>query len=77
VCRSSFEEGGNPSLLNLHSMMPLEEALLSPSLDVDWDFSTKASEIVKRIGEKDLKVLKQIGIKCNCKILLHSNLPKV
>lgn len=62
-----LKKGANPSLLNQHSMMPLEEALLSPSLDVDWDLSTDASEIVKRIGEKDLKVLKQIGIKCNCK----------
>lgn len=62
-----LKKGANPSLLNRHSMTPLEEALLSPSLDVDWELSTEASEIVKRIGEKDLKVLKQIGIKCNCK----------
>lgn len=62
-----LKKGANPSLLNWHSRLALEEALWSPSLDVDWDLSTDASEIVKRIGEKDLKVLKQIGIKCNCK----------
>lgn len=45
--------------------MPLEEALWSPSLDVDWDLSTDTSKIVKRIRENGLKVLKQIGIKCN------------
>ncbi|GLJ17784.1 hypothetical protein SUGI_0310620 [Cryptomeria japonica] len=62
-----LKKGANSILLNRHSMMPLEEALLSPNLDVDWDLSTDASEIVKQIGEKDLKVLKTLVIKCSSK----------
>eukprot|EP01018_Ginkgo_biloba_P024063 Gb_29657 [translate_table: standard] len=65
-----LKKGANHSLLNKHSMMPIEEALLSPSLNVEWDFSTNAAEIVKRVGEKDLKILKTLGIKCNCKDVL-------
>ena len=66
----------NPSLLHWYSMMPLEEDLLGPSLDLDWDMSTKVYEIVKIIGEKDLKFFKQIGIKCNCKYTLALKLAK-
>eukprot|EP01018_Ginkgo_biloba_P026674 Gb_12116 [translate_table: standard] len=67
-----LKQGANASLLNKHSMLPLEEALLSSSLRVDWDFSTSAAEIVKMIGEKDLKTLKILGAKSNCKDQLAS-----
>ena len=50
-------------------MIPQEESLLSPSLDVDGDLSTYASKNVKRIGENDLKYSNILGSSAIGKIL--------
>lgn len=48
-------------ILSLHSRMPIGEYLWSPSLHVNSNFSIDAYEIVRRVGENEIKVLKQIG----------------
>ncbi|KAL3680335.1 hypothetical protein R1sor_023291 [Riccia sorocarpa] len=59
-----LKQGANVALKNKQQAVPLEEALLSSKLHVDWDFLTPAAQIVEKVREKDLVALRALEAKC-------------
>ncbi|CAM6104690.1 unnamed protein product [Calypogeia fissa] len=59
-----LKQGANVSLKNKQLAVPLEEALLSGKVNVDWEFATPAAQIVEKLREKDLTALRTLEQKC-------------
>ncbi|KAL2612734.1 hypothetical protein R1flu_024426 [Riccia fluitans] len=59
-----LKQGANVALKNKQQAVPLEEALTSSKLHVDWDFLTPAAQIVEKVREKDLVALRALEAKC-------------
>ncbi|KAG6546601.1 hypothetical protein Mapa_011790 [Marchantia paleacea] len=64
-----LKQGANVSLKNKQQAVPLEEALLSSKLQVDWDFLTPAAQIVEKVREKDLVALRALETKCKDQLI--------
>lgn len=56
-----FQHKVDTSMLNYDNRCPLEEALYSPQLQVDWDASTSAANILGQLRDKDLSAVEVIA----------------